>query len=95
MEKIITIPVHEAKSNLSKLIKRAVEGEIIFIGAYGKPEVALIAVTPGLQRAELRKKAFGCMKGKMILRKGWEEPLPDRIMEDFYKIRGLEDFKKK
>jgi len=95
MEGIFTIPIHEAKSSLSKLIKRVAAGETIYIGAYGKPEAALVPVTPGQQQAELRKKAFGCMKDKMMFYKGWEEPLPDKIVDDFYRMRGLEDFKKK
>ena len=90
MEK--TIPIHEAKSSLSKLVKRAAAGETIYIGAYGKPEAVLTAVTSEQQRAELRKGAFGCMKGKMILHEGWDDPLPDDIIEEFYSMRGLEDF---
>jgi prevent-host-death family protein len=95
MEKTITIPIHEAKSNLSKLIKRAAAGETIYIGAYGKPEAVLSAVSPEQRRAELRKGAFGCMKGKMVLHEGWDDPLPDDIIEEFYSMRGLEDFEKK
>jgi prevent-host-death family protein len=95
MENITTIPIHEAKSNLSKLVKRAAAGETIYIGAYGKPEAALTAVSPEKQRAELRKGAFGCMKGKMILHEGWEDPLPDEIIDEFYSMRGLEEFEKK
>ena len=95
MEKPVTIPIHEAKSNLSKLIKRAAAGETIYIGAYGKPEAALSAVSPEKQRAELRKAAFGCMKGKMILHEGWDDPLPDDIIDLFYSMEGLEEFEKK
>jgi prevent-host-death family protein len=95
MENIVTIPIHEAKSNLSKLVKRAAAGETIYIGAYGKPEAALTAVSPEKQRAEMRKGAFGCMKGKMILHEGWEDPLPDEIIDSFYSMRGLEEFEKK
>ena len=90
-----TIPIHEAKSSLSKLIKRAAAGETIYIGAYGKPEAVLTAVSRGQYRAELRKGAFGCMKDKMILHEGWDDPLPDDIIEEFYSMRGLEDFEKK
>jgi len=86
MEKTTTIPIHEAKSNLSKLVKRAAAGETIYIGAYGKPEAALTAVSPEKQRAELRKGAFGCMKGKMILNEGWDDPLPDEIIDSFYSM---------
>jgi prevent-host-death family protein len=95
MEKTTTISIHEAKSNLSKLVKRAAAGETIYIGAYGKPEAALTAVSPEKQRAEMRKGAFGCMKGKMILHEGWDDPLPDDIIESFYSMRGLEEFEKK
>ena len=95
MEKNNTISIHEAKSNLSKLVKRAAAGESIYIGAYGKPEAVLTAVNLNEQRAELRKKAFGCMKGKMILHEGWEDPLPDDIIDSFYSMQGLEDFEKK
>jgi antitoxin (DNA-binding transcriptional repressor) of toxin-antitoxin stability system len=90
-----TISIHEAKSNLSKLVKRAAAGEIIYIGAYGKAEAVLTAVEPAEQRAKLREKAFGCMKGKMVLHKGWDDPLPDDIIEEFYSMRGLEDFEVK
>ena len=93
MEKVITI--HEAKSNLSRLVKRAAAGETIYIGAYGKAEAALSAVSPEKHRAELRKGFFGCMKGKMILHEGWDDPLPDDIIDEFYSMRGLEDFEKK
>ena len=95
MEKTTTISIHEAKSSLSKLVKRAAAGETIYIGAYGKPEAALTAVSPEKQRAELRKGFFGCMKGKIIFHEGWDDPLPDDIIESFYSMRGLEEFEKK
>ena len=95
MEDIQTIPIHEAKSSLSKLIKRAAAGETIYIGAYGKPEAMITAVSHGQLQADLRKKAFGCMKGKITFYEGWDDPLPDDIIEEFYSMRGLEDFEKK
>ena len=95
MKEINTISIHEAKSNLSRLVKRAAAGETIYIGAYGKPEVVLTAAAPEQHKAKLRKKAFGCMKGKIIFHKGWDDPLPDDIIESFYSMRGLEDFEKK
>jgi prevent-host-death family protein len=91
----VTIPIHEAKSNLSKLVKRAVAGETIYIGAYGKPEAAIIAVNQNKLKAELREKAFGCMRGKMELPKGWDDPLPDEIIDLFYNSKGLEEFETK
>ena len=95
MEKITAIPIHEAKSNLSRLVKRAAAGETIYIGAYGKAEAVLTAVSPEQQLAELRKGFFGCMKDKMILHEGWDDPLPDDIIDEFYSMRGFEEFEAK
>jgi len=92
---IETIPIHEAKSNLSKLVKRAAAGENIYIGAYGKPEAVLTAADSAKIRAERRKDFFGCMKGKMELPEGWDDPLPDDIIESFYSMKGFEEFEAK
>jgi prevent-host-death family protein len=88
----VTIPIHEAKTSLSRLVKRAAAGETIYIGAYGKPQAVLSPVDDGKLQAELRKRAFGCMKGKMVLPEGWDDPLPDDVIESFYSMQGLEDF---
>jgi len=92
---IETIPIHEAKSNLSKLVKRAAAGENIYIGAYGKPEAVITAVDSAKIRAERRKGFFGCMKGKMELPEGWDDPLPDDIIDSFYSMKGFEEFEAK
>ena len=94
-EKSNIYSIHEAKTNLSKLVKRAAAGETIYIGAFGKPEVEISAIDQRKFDAELRAKAFGCMKGEMELYEGWDDPLPDDIIEAFYSMQGLEDFEKK
>ena len=43
MPKVISI--YEAKTNLSRLVKKAQAGEIIYVGAYGHPQ-AIIAPAP-------------------------------------------------
>ena len=95
MVKTNTITIHEAKSSLSRLVKRAVEGETIYIGAYGKPEVVLKAITPEEHQAELRKGFFGCMKGKITFYEGWDDPWPDDFIDLFYNSTGLEEFENK
>ena len=90
MESIKTISIHEAKTNLSKLIKRAVAGETIYIGAYGKPE-AVIVSTNSISTKKPVNEAFGCMKD-VPFPEGWDDPLPDKIIESFYSMQGLEDF---
>ena len=42
MNKVISI--YEAKTNLSKLVKRASAGETIYVGAYGQAQAVLTAL---------------------------------------------------
>lgn len=37
-------PIHQAKTQLSKLVKRARSGEVIYLGAYGHAEAILAPV---------------------------------------------------
>jgi len=72
-----TISIHEAKTNLSKLVKRAATGETIYIGSYGKPEAMLTVFDERKTNAKLRAEFIGCMKGKIVFNEGWDNPLPD------------------
>ena len=85
------VPIHEAKTTLSRLVRRVAAGETIYIGAYGRPEAVLAPVNTEALQAALRKKAFGCMEGKLTLPEGWEAPLSGEALEAFYDIKGLED----
>ena len=89
-----TYSIHEAKTNLSKLVKRAAAGEKIYIGSYGKPEVVIISSNSIPKKRPVRE-SFGCMKGKMELPEGWDDPLPDEIIDLFYSMDGFEEFMKK
>ena len=73
-----TIPIHEAKTNLSKYIQQAKAGKPVYIGARGKTEVVLTAV-PKKKQGSL----FGSMKGQLwISQEAWDES--DReIAKDF------------
>jgi prevent-host-death family protein len=85
-----TIPIHEAKSTLSQLVKRAAEGERIYIGGYGRAEAVLVSVD-AIPRKKPVSEAYGCMK-HMPLPEGWEDPLPDGVIESFYSMQGLEEW---
>ncbi len=65
-----TVKIHEAKTNLSKLIARVEAGEEIVIARDDKPVVRMIAVEP-----EKRRPQFGAMKGS------WPD-LPDEFFFD-------------
>jgi len=80
-----TYSIHEAKTNFSKLVKRAAAGETIYIGSFGKPEVMINIVDQRAINAKKRADAFGCMKGKIQYEEGWEHWTDEELYEMFYK----------
>lgn len=54
------VSIHDAKTNLSKYIASAKKGEIIYIGSFGRAEVALTALP-----ANSKKRDFKLAKGKI------------------------------
>lgn len=80
------VSMHEAKSSLSQLVKRAAAGETIYIGAYGKPEAKLVAAEEPVDHAELRAKRerfLGCMEGQLHLPDGWDAPMDQDELKGF------------
>ena len=49
----VTVNMHEAKTNLSRLVQRALDGEEIVIGRAGKPLVKLVRAKPQKRRSIL------------------------------------------
>lgn len=66
------IPMHQAKSNLSSLVKRAAYGEIILIGAYGNAEAMLVPINN-----TVLKKKIGLLAGKLIAPEDFNSPLSE------------------
>lgn len=66
------VNVHAAKTQLSKLIERAIAGEEIVIARDSEPVVKLVA----LEKAEPRRQ-FGALKGELVVPDEFFEPLPD------------------
>lgn len=69
--------VHEAKTNLSKLIERALNGEEVVIAKAGKPLVRLVPVR------DEKESCFGMDAGKMWLADDFDD-LPDDLLAAFY-----------
>lgn len=67
-----TVSVHEAKTHLSRLIARALDGEEIVI-TRGKERV--IQLTP--LRKEPIGRRIGLLKGKITFDNSFFDPLPD------------------
>lgn len=63
--------VHDAKTNLSRLIAQAVAGGEVVIARGNVPAVKLVPVE---QRG---RRVFGALKGKIAIDAAFDEPLPD------------------
>lgn len=70
------VNMHDAKSQLSDLVKRAEGGEEIVIARNGEPAVKLVAV-----EARAAGRAFGALKGRIAVPAAFFEPLPDEELE--------------
>ncbi len=66
-----TVNVHEAKTNLSRLLKQAEAGEEVVIARNGKPIARLVPVRKRVKRQ------FGSMKGLIKIDDRFFEPLPE------------------
>lgn len=66
------VNMHEAKTNLSKLVARAVNGERIILANNGQPQVAL---TPVAQKP--KRRPFGIDEGKVFVHDDWDDPIPE------------------
>lgn len=76
----VQINIYEAKTAFSKLINKAIAGEEIIIARSGKPVAKLVPYQkPGVDRIP------GSAKGKIRISKDFDAPLPDDILEAFYK----------
>ena len=89
MRLMITVNIHEAKTHLSRLLKRVTAGEEITIARAGVPVAKLVAVAPtnGLR-------PLGAMEGKIYIADDFDAPLPDDVLALFYG-KGEESKRKK
>lgn len=69
--------IHDAKSHLSKLIERAVEGEEVIICKAGKPIVRLVKY-----QKEMQPRKPGYWKGKVRIADDFDE-LPEHLSAAF------------
>lgn len=72
------VGMHEAKTQLSKLVQQAIDGEEVVITRRGKPVVRLEPVREGGGFAALR----GTWKGQVHMADDFDE-LPDELAEAF------------
>lgn len=66
-----TFTIHQAKTNLSRLIERACQGEEIVISRGPQPVARLVAITDRKGRRQP-----GALRGKLRVPPAFFEPLP-------------------
>jgi len=72
------INIHEAKTQLSRLVEDAAGGEDIVIARAGKPVARLTALEPSSA-----PRRFGMLKGKIEVADDFDAPLPDDLLAAF------------
>jgi prevent-host-death family protein len=74
------INIHEAKTNLSRIAEDVAAGEEIIVAKAGKPKMKLVPI----ENKKIIK--FGALKGKMKIGDDFDAPLPETIINDFYRV---------
>jgi prevent-host-death family protein len=74
----LVVNIHEAKTRFSKLISRVGSGEEVVIAKAGKPVAKLVPVPSSVER-----RVSGSAKGKIVIAKDFDAPLPDAVLGEF------------
>jgi len=74
------VNIHQAKTHLSRLLARVGRGEEITIAKAGKPLARLVPV-----RDQPARRVPGTAKGKIWMAPDFDAPLPDEILDEFYR----------
>lgn len=75
---MLRVGMHEAKTNLSRLVERALDGEEVVVTRRGEPAVRLVPVSEGDGFASLA----GAWRGRVRIAPDFDE-LPDDLAEAF------------
>lgn len=73
-----TVNIHQAKTNLSKLLDIVLHGEEVIIAKAGKPVARLIPILEAVP-----ERVPGALKGKIKISKDFDSPLFQNITDDF------------
>ncbi len=76
---LMEVNIHQAKTNLSKLLQRVAAGEEIIIAKAGVPVAKLVPIPQ--QRP---KRKLGLYRGEIRVADDFDASLPDDILASFY-----------
>lgn len=71
------VGVHEAKTHLSRLLRRVAAGEQIIITSGGRPAARLVP----FERSRARELGFDA--GLITVPEDFDDPLPSELLQDF------------
>lgn len=74
---MVEVGVHEAKTTLSRLLRRVSAGEEITITSGGRPIARLVAVTP------VPSRTLGEYRGTFEVPEDFDAPLPEDLLAAF------------
>jgi prevent-host-death family protein len=73
-----TVNIHEAKTQLSRLVERVRSGEEIILAKAGEPVARIVPyVAPAVQRKP------GALKGRIRIGADFDAPLPEEVLTAF------------
>jgi prevent-host-death family protein len=72
--------IHEAKTHLSRILESVQSGEEVIISKAGKPIAKLVPI----DASSGGKRRLGQLKGRFVIGPGFDDPLPDDILDAFY-----------
>ena len=73
-----TVNIHQAKTQLSRIVEEVAAGEEVIIAKAGKPVAKLVPL-----KAAPRKRQLGILQGKITARPDFDATLPDTVLESF------------
>lgn len=74
----MTVNIHAAKTQLSRLVEEVGRGREIVIARAGRPVARLVPLaTP------VRRKQLGLLRGKIRISADFDAPLPDAVLAAF------------
>ncbi len=72
------VNIHEAKTNLSKLLKKVREGQEVVIAKSGNPVAKLVPYTK-----KPAKRIPGTAKDSIFVSPNFNDPLPENVLQEF------------
>jgi prevent-host-death family protein len=73
-----TVNIHDAKTHLSRLLRRVAAGEEVVIAKAGKPLARLVPVA-----GTAGPRVLGAQSGRIVVADDFDAPLPPDVLADF------------